>query len=43
MPDHVFDRLKPLLERYTPPLVPRSGNVRDKRDYQLDSEKPVTS
>ena len=41
MPEAVFDRLKPLLERYSPPLVARTGGVRDKRDFQLYSEKEV--
>lgn len=40
MPDD-FDRLRPLLERYSPPLAAREGAVRDKRDYQLYSEKEV--
>jgi hypothetical protein len=37
----VFDSLKPLLERYSPPFTAREGLVRDKRDYQLYSEKEV--
>jgi hypothetical protein len=46
MPDEsdlleVFDRLEALLAHYVPPLVPRSGSVRGKRDYQLWSERPV--
>ena len=39
--DETFDRLEAALEAHAPPLVPRTGGVRGKRDYQLWSERPV--
>ena len=39
--DAIFDRLQPVLAEHVPPFTERSGGIRDKRDYQLWSEKDV--
>ena len=39
--DAIFERLEASLRRYAPPLVVRTGGVRDKRDCQLWSERAV--
>lgn len=39
--DAIFDRLRPVLAQHAPPFTERSGGVRDKRDYQLWSERDV--
>ena len=39
--DEIFTRLRDALERYSPPLVARTGTVRGKDDYHLWSEKDV--
>ncbi len=41
VPTEAFERIKSVLERYSPPFVARSGGVRGKADYQLYSEKDV--
>jgi hypothetical protein len=39
--DAIFDRLEPLLAEHAPPFSVRTGGVRDRRDYQLWSERDV--
>jgi hypothetical protein len=39
--DEIFTRLRGALERYSPPLVARTGTVAGKDDYHLWSEKDV--
>lgn len=39
--DEIFERLRGALERYSPPLVARTGAVAGKADYHLWSEKDV--
>ena len=39
--DAVFDELKAILSAHAAGLAERSGGVKNKRDYQLYSEKPV--
>lgn len=39
--DSVFDELKAILMSHAVGLAERTGKVKNKRDYQLNSEKPV--
>jgi hypothetical protein len=39
--EEVFDRLQGVLTEHSPPFTARTGGVKDKRDYQLWSEKDL--
>jgi hypothetical protein len=39
--DEIFDGLKEILSKYSPPLVERIGGTKNKKNYHLWSEKEV--